>query len=99
MDEQQLPMEDDLDNIIVMTDDEGNDKEFEFLDVVEYNNREYAILLPVADDDGMVVIFRIEEDADNEDEALYIGVDDEAEAEAVFQLFKEQAADEFDFID
>ena len=92
MDEQNTPME--FDPIVTMTDADGNDTQFEFLDIVEYNGNEYAVLLPVDDDDAMVVIFRIEGDEDDE---TYIGVDNEEEAEAVFQLFKEQNADEYDF--
>lgn len=91
MDEQNL---NEFDPIVTMTDDEGNETQFEFLDIVEYNDKEYAVLLPVEDDDAMVVIFRIEGDEDDE---TYIGVDNEEEAEAVFQLFKEQNADEYDF--
>ena len=91
MDEQNL---NEFDPIVTMTDDEGNETQFEFLDIVEYNDKEYAVLLPVEDDDAMVVIFRIEGDEDDE---TYIGVDNEEEAEAVFQLFKEQNAEEYDF--
>ena len=84
-----------FDPIVTMTDDEGNDTQFEFLDIVEYNGNEYAVLLPLdEEEEGTVVIFRIEGDEDDE---TYIGVDNEEEAEAVFQLFKEQNADEYDF--
>lgn len=96
MDEQNLPMDEELDNRLIMTDEDGNDVEYEFLDVVYYNEQEYVILLPVGDDDGLVVIFRVEGEGDDE---MYIGVDSEEEAEAVFQLFKAQAADDFDFTD
>ena len=93
MDEQQNLMGD-FDPIVTMTDDDGNDVEFEFLDIVEYNGREYAVLLPVEDGDGMVVIFRIEGEGDEE---AYVGVDNEEEASAVFELFKQQNEDEYDF--
>ena len=96
MDEQNIPMDEEMDNIIVMTDAEGNDIEYEFLDVVYYQEQEYVILLPVADDDGLVVIFRVEGTGDDE---VYIGVEDEDEAEAVYQIFRAQAADDFDFTD
>lgn len=95
MDNLNTPAPEEFDPIITLTDADGNDVEYEFLDVVEYNGHEYAVVLPVADDDGLVVILRIEP-VDDEQEA-YIGVDDEDEAEAVFQLFKEQNADEYDF--
>ena len=99
MDEKNTPTPEEFDPIITLTDADGNDVEYEFLDVVEYNGHEYAVVLPVADDDGLVVILRIEPVEGDEEQEAYIGVDDEEEAEAVFQLFKEQNADEYDFTD
>ena len=88
---------DELDNKIILNDEEGNEIEFEFLDVVEVDGNEYLVLLPVEEaDKGEVVIFRIEW---NEEEESYVSLDDEAEAEKVFQVFKEKTKDEFDFAD
>ena len=44
-------------------------------------------------------ILQVIEDANagEDDEATYVGVEDEAVLQAVFDLFKEQAGDEFDF--
>ena len=60
MDEKNTPTPEDFDPIITLTDADGNDVEYEFLDVVEYNGHEYAVVLPVEDEDGLVVILRIE---------------------------------------
>lgn len=88
---------DELDNIVVLTDEDGKDVEFEFLDVVQVDGKEYVILLPVEEmENGEVVIFRIEGDGEEES---YIGLDDEAEAEKVFLAFKEKAKDDFNFAD
>ena len=88
---------DDLDNIIVLNDEDGNEVEFEYLDAVEMDGKEYIILLPVDEqENGEVVIFRVEGDEENE---TYVGLDDEEEAEKVFNLFKEKAKDDFDFAD
>lgn len=88
---------DDLDNIIVLNDEDGNEVEFEYLDAVEMDGKEYIILLPVEEqENGEVVIFRVEGDEENE---TYVGLDDEEEAEKVFNLFKEKAKDDFDFAD
>ena len=40
-----------IDNIIVLNDDEGNDVQFEFLDLIEYEDEEYVVLLPVEEDE------------------------------------------------
>ena len=87
------------DNIIVLTDEDGIDVEFEFCASVEYEGNEYVVLLPTEDDDGEVVILQVVEDenASEDDEVTYIGVDDDVVLQAVFDLFKEQAGDEFDF--
>ena len=87
------------DNIIVLTDEDGVDVEFEFCASVEYEGNEYVVLLPTEDDDVEVVILQVVEDenASDEDEVTYIGVDDDEVLQAVFDLFKEQAGDEFDF--
>lgn len=88
---------DELENIVVLTDEEGNDVEFEFLDVVQLEDKEYVILLPVEEiEKGEVVIFRIEGEGEEES---YIGLEDENEAEAVFKAFKEKAKDDFNFAD
>ena len=86
-------------NIIVLTDEDGVDVEFEFCASVMYEGNEYVVLLPTEDEDGEVVILQVLEDenADEDDEATYVGVEDENVLQAVFDLFKEQAGDEFDF--
>ena len=88
-----------LDNIVVLNDEEGNEVEFEFLDLVEFEGEEYVILLPVDEvDEGEVVILKVE-DTESEDEESYISVDDETILQKVFEIFKEKFKDEFDFID
>lgn len=88
---------DELDNKIILNDEEGNEIEFEFLDVVEVDGNEYVVLLPVEEaEKGEVVIFRIE---GTEEDESYVSLEDEAEAEKVFEAFKEKTKDEFDFAD
>ena len=38
------------DNIITLTDEEGKESNFELLDLVELDNEEYVVLLPVDDE-------------------------------------------------
>ena len=92
-------MELENENIIVLTDEDGVDVEFEFCASIEYEGDEYVVLLPTDDDDGEVVILQVMEgeNAEEDDEVTYVGVDDEDVLQAVFELFKEQAGDDFDF--
>ncbi len=84
-------------NTIILNDDEGNEAEFEFLDLIPYRGREYVVLLPAVDDAEEVVILQLE-DSDDETEN-YISVDNEFTLQAVFEIFKEKAKDEFNFVD
>lgn len=94
-------MDEELDNIIVLNDEDGNEVNFEFLDLVELDGEEYVILLPTDEDEnepGEVVILQVE-DTDSEEEESYISVEDEEILNKVFEMFKEKFKDEFDFID
>lgn len=94
--------EEELDNIIELNDEEGNKIQFEFLDLIEYENEEYVVLLPVAEETEEeaeeVVILKLE-DTDNEEEESYVSVDDEDVLNAVFEIFKNKFQDEFNFVD
>lgn len=83
--------------IITLEDDLGNEQDFEFLDVVEYDGDEYIILLPVEDGEEAdeVMILRIDS-VDDENEN-YVGIDDEEILQKVFSVFKDRYKDEFDF--
>lgn len=91
------------DNIITLKDETGKDLKFEFLDLIEYNNENYVVLLPVADDgteEGEEVVILREEGLteDGEDES-YGTVEDEAVLNQVFEIFKDKFKDEFMFQD
>ncbi len=98
MDNEELNEE--LSNIIVLNDEDGNEVQFEFLDLIELDQEEYVVLLPVveegAEDEGEVVILKIE-DTDSEDEESYVSVEDEEILNKVFEIFKEKFKDEFKF--
>ena len=89
----------DLDNIIVLNDEEGKEVRFEFLDLIEYEEEEYVILLPLDEEDSEEVVILKVEDTDSEEEESYVSVDNEETLNAVFEIFKEKFKDEFNFID
>ena len=96
-----IPEGEELDNIIVLNDEDGNEVEFEFLDLIEFEGEEYVVLLPVElgeDEEGEVVILKVE-DTESEEEESYISVDDEDTLSKVFEIFKEKFKDEFNFED
>lgn len=87
--QQPIPEEDD--EIITLTDEEGHDHEFVVVDVIEVDNREYAILLPIDEnpdeDEGEAVILRVEQDADGED--ILVDIESEEEWERVAQAYED----------
>ena len=79
-----------MDNLITLTDEEGCEEKFELLDVVEYEGNEYAVLLPSADPNGDEVVILKVEQADNEEEDLFVSVDDDELLDKVFEVFQAQ---------
>lgn len=90
-----------IDNIIVLNDENGEEVPFEFLDLIEYEGEEYVVLLPAEpeeDEADEVVILKLE-DTESEDEEAYVSVDDEEVLNKVFEIFKDKFKDEFNFVD
>ena len=92
-----------LDNIVILNDEDGNEVKFEFLDLVELDNEEYVVLLPMTEegeeDEGEVVILKVEDTDDESEEESYVSIDDEEILNKVFEIFKEKLKDDFDFVD
>ena len=93
-----------FDNIVILNDEEGNEVKFEFLDLMEYEDEEYVVLLPVTEEgeeeEGEVVILKVEDNDDEEsEEESYVSVEDEDTLNKVFEIFKEKFKDDFDFVD
>lgn len=92
-------MQEEYTNVITLTDSDGSDVDFEVLDIIPYKDHEYAVLLPVDDESDSpeaVILELLEAEEDNEEDMLQ-GVEDEEILNAVFNLFMEKNADEFQF--
>ena len=75
-------------NIITLTDQYGESVHFELLDIVEYEDQEFAVLYPAdGGDDEPVHILRITSENLDLDEMEFEGLDDEDLINAVFDLF------------
>jgi len=84
-------------SILTLTDENGVDTTFEYLDCIEYEGVEYLVLMPEGDESGELVILAVEP-VDEETEN-YMAVEDEATLNAVFEIFKEKFQDVFTFED
>lgn len=75
-------------NIITLTDQYGESVRFELLDIVEYEDQEFAVLYPAdGGDDEPVHILRITSENLDLDEMEFEGLDDEDLINAVIDLF------------
>ena len=92
--ETNLPEEEET-SILTMTDENGQDVDFEYLDCIDYQGKEYLVLMPVDEDE--IVIMEVEPvDEENEN---YLAVEDEAVLDAVYAIFKEKFKDILTFED
>ena len=89
-----LEMEDEV-SILTLTDENGEDVEFEYLDCIDYEGKEYLVLIPAEEDANEIVILEVEPvDEENEN---YLAVSDEAVLSAVYGIFKEKFQDVLEF--
>lgn len=85
-------------NFITLTDDEGNEFELEYVDALEKDGVTYMAFFPAVEDEadedsedyGLVILKSVMENG----EELLATVDDEAELNAVYELFMEQILSE-----
>ena len=84
-------------SILTLTDENGVDAQFEYMDCIEYQGTEYLVLMPLEGEEAEIVILAVEPvDEENEN---YLSVNDEATLDAVYGIFKERFKDVFNFED
>ena len=81
------------DELIELVDDDGNIIKFKLLDVTEYKNQKYTLLLPAEENDEVeedeVLIFRY-----NEKDQLLETIEDEDLLQEVFDFYREEVGEE-----
>ena len=82
-------------SILTLTDENGEDQRFEYLDCIEMEGVEYLVLMP--EESNEIVILEIQPvDEENEN---YVAVENEETAEAVYAIFKDRYKDVLEFED
>ena len=82
---------------LTLTDENGVEMQFEYMDCIEYAGKEYLVLMPLEEDTNEIVILEIQPvDEENEN---YVAVEDEATLDAVYGIFKERYQDVLNFAD
>lgn len=89
--------EDEDDDIVVLEDEDGNAVTFRFLELVTVDAKPYAVLLPLDEDDedgGVVIVEVVDLGMESEH---YDAVLDEALNERIFEQFRSEFKDKYDF--
>jgi len=82
-------------SILTLTDENGDELNFEYLDCIEYEGTEYLVLMP--EDSNEIVILEVQPvDEENEN---YVAVESEDTLDAVYQIFKDRYKDVLEFED
>ena len=95
MENENLIPEEEEAGILTLTDENGQDVDFEYLDCIEYEGKEYLVLLPVEGEEAEIVILEVEP-VDDETEN-YLSVENEEVLNAVYGIFKEKYQDVLTF--
>lgn len=97
MENENLIPEEEEASILTLTDENGQEVDFEYMDCIEYQGKEYLVLMPADEEASEIVILEVEPvDEENEN---YLSVNDEATLEAVYAIFKEKFQDILTFED
>ena len=98
MENNEILLEDEeLDNILTLTDENGEEAEFEYLDTIDYEGKEYIVLMPLEEESNEILILEVQpvdEELEN-----YVTVSDESILDGVYAIFKDRFRDILDFAD
>ena len=90
-------------DLVVLTDENGEEHEFELVDIFEVDGKEYAVLAATEEDeedseDDEAIVLRVEKDAEGNDQLVDIEDDDEWERVAARwdEILEDEAALEWD---
>ena len=83
-------------NSVVLTDEDGNEVEFEHIDTVEVDGETYMAFIPAelaVDEEAEVVILKVVEE---DGEEVLVSVEDDDEADRVFDIVMERVEDMYE---
>ncbi|MFA5881414.1 MAG: DUF1292 domain-containing protein [Eubacteriales bacterium] len=83
------------DEVLTLTDEEGNEHKFSVIDIIEMDGSEYAILLPLEEGEGdeeEAIILKI--DTDDDGNEVLVDIDDDEEWEKVADTWTSMVEEE-----
>ena len=95
--DKKLPVEDEGDyvDIVTLTDDEGNDTEFEVVGTLEDGGKLSYALAPLENEDGEFYVFVASKDENGDD--ILSTVDDDEEFDRIADMFEDELFSEADY--
>ncbi|WP_027719332.1 DUF1292 domain-containing protein [Desulfovirgula thermocuniculi] len=91
-----MPEDLELEEIITLVDEEGQERDFEVIDILHLEGKKYAVLLPVEvgedEEEGEAIILRFERDEDGSE--ILVDIEDDEEWEKVADYWEEMASQE-----
>ena len=97
MENEKIELYEEETSILSLTDETGAEVEFEYLDCIEFQGKEYLVLIPCESEEAEIVILEVEP-VDEETEN-YLSVQDEDILNAVYEIFKDKYGDTIEFAD
>ena len=84
-------------DIVTLTDEEGNDIDFEIIGELELDGNVYLALVPVEEDGDEFVILKVTKDEDGND--MLVTIEDDDEFDKVADVFEDELTCECDHDD
>ncbi len=81
--------------VFTLTDEEGNESDFEFIGRIELDGNMYVALIPTDGDDEEYVILKVETDENGEE--FLITIEDDEEFDKVADAFEDEFMSEIDY--
>lgn len=82
--------------VYTLTDDEGNENDFEMIGSVEVDGKTYCALIPFTEEDEEVeeyIVLRVEKSEENPEEEILVSIDDDEEFDRIADIFDDEFAD------
>ncbi len=90
-------MDYDINKVVVLSDDLGNEMEIEYIDSTDFEGERYALFLPLENDDDEVIIMKY--DNVSKDYDSFIPVEDKRILEGVYEKLREKYAPQLKELD
>ena len=81
-------------DFMTIVDEDGTEYELEVLSTLEYNGCSYLAVIPAADEDQLELEVSILKSVEDNGEPILVGIEDEEELQAVYDLIIDQLYEE-----